>query len=123
MKIIKYRYPRLSLPSRLSANQTHLPPPLKKKALLIGIQSIRQEAVEIAQEDDDERTAEKEDVNAIPKRKKKEKQKDKEEAPKAAGLKGPHRDVFQMKELLIGTLYHDIIFSFCLKEGIRRLPL
>jgi hypothetical protein len=36
---------------------------------------------------------------------KKKKQKDKEGAPKAAELKGPHRDVMQMKELLIGALY------------------
>jgi len=42
---------------------------------------------------------------------KKKQQKDKDslllkrELPKAAELKGPHRDVMQMKELLIGALY------------------
>ena len=39
-------------------------------------------------------------MNVIPKRKK---QKDKE--GKAAELKASHRDVMQMKELLIGALY------------------
>lgn len=127
MKIVKYRFPRLSLPNRPSTNQTHLPPPLKKKALLIGIQNTRQQVVEITQEDD-ERMAEEEVNDAVPippaKRKKKKKQKDKEGAPKAAKLKGPHRDVLQMKELLIGALYHDTSFSFCLRNGCpRRLPL
>jgi hypothetical protein len=83
---------------------------LKKRALLIGIQSIRQDAVEITQEND-ERIAEEEDVNAVPKRKKKKKKKDrdKEGAPEPE-LKGPHRDVMEMKQLLIGALYHDISF-------------
>lgn len=105
MKIIKYRFPRLS--RRPTAIQTQLsPPPLKKRALLIGIQKIRQDGVETTQEND-ERTAE-EDVNPASKRKKKGKQKgkDKEEIPKAGELKGPHRDVMQMKQLLIGALYH-----------------
>lgn len=105
MKIIKYRFPRLS--RRPTANQTQpSPPPLKKRALLIGIQKMRQDVVETPQEND-ERIAE-EDVNAASKRKKKKKQKDKdkEEAPKSAELKGPHRDVMHMKQLLIGALYH-----------------
>jgi hypothetical protein len=96
---------------------------LRKRALLIGIQNIRQEAVEITQENN-ERTAE-EVVNAVPKRKKQKDGDNKEEAPKAAELKGPHRDVLQMKELLIGALYHDILFL--LPKGFlplsRRLPL
>jgi hypothetical protein len=109
MTIIKYQPPGHSL--RHSANQTQPPsPPLKKKALLIGIQKIRQDAVESTQ-DNYERTAE-EDENAVPKRKNNLKEKEKERhtskegAHKAADLKGPHRDVMQMKELLIGALYH-----------------
>ena len=127
MKIVKYRFPRLSLTSRRSsANQTRpLPPPLRKKALLIGIQNIRQKAVETTQEDV-ENTAE-EDVNDDPKQKTKKKQKDrdKESAPKAAELKGPHRDVMQMKELLIGALYFDILFLLpkVFLPLSRRLPL
>jgi hypothetical protein len=71
--------------------------PLKKKALLIDIQSIRQEEVEIAQ-DNDERTGFRNG----------KKEKDKKGAPKEAELKGPHHDVtMQMKELqvLVGALY------------------
>jgi hypothetical protein len=65
--------------------------PLKKKALLIGIQGL-------INQDNVERTAE-EDMNAVPKRKGR---KDRE----APNLKGPHRDVMQVKQLLIGVLYH-----------------
>lgn len=109
MKIVtgKCRCPRLSLRPSGSANQTHPhSPPLRKKALLIGIQNIRQDPVEITQEKV-ERTAEK-DVNAVPKPKKKKKQKgrNKGKAPKVGALRGPHCDVMQMKELLIGALYH-----------------
>jgi hypothetical protein len=111
MKIFKYRFPRLSLPSRPSANQTHLPPS-SKKTLLIGIQSIRQEAVKITQEDDDERTAE-EDVTVVPKRKKK---KDKEEASKAAELKGPHRDERISDRCVVSI-------SFRLRNGILTFVL
>ena len=110
MKIVKCRFPRLSLQFQLSPNQTQPPPPpLKKKALLIGIQDIRQDTAEIIQENG-ERLAE--DVKSVPKRKNKKKQKDrdKEGAPKAEELKGPHRDVMQMKQLLIGALYHAILF-------------
>ena len=104
---MKCRFPHLSVPSRRSslAVQIHPPPPLRKKALLIGIKKIRQDAVET--QENDEMAAE-EDVNAVPKPKKKKKQKDreKEKVPKAAELKGPHHDVMQMRELLIGALYH-----------------
>ena len=55
MKIIKHRFPRL----------TDFPVGLQRKKLI----GIRQEAVEIAQEDDERMTEE--DVNAVPKRKKK----------------------------------------------------
>ena len=104
MKIIKHRFPRLSL--RTSVNQSQPPPPLKKKALLIGIQNVRQDAAEVTQEIS-ERTAE-EDANTVPKRRKKKKEKDriKEGTLEEPELKGPHRDVMQMKQLLIGALYH-----------------
>ena len=103
---MKCRFARLTNSLRLSplAIQTKPPPiPLKKRALLIGIQSIRQDALQITQ-GDGEGIAE-EDVNAVPKRKKKKKKdKDKEGTTEAAELKGPHRDVMEMRQLLIGTL-------------------
>ena len=63
-------------------------------------------------QENDGLTAE-EDVNPASKRKKKKAQKDrdKEGAPKAAKLKGPHRDVMEMKELLLSALYHDNLSS------------
>ena len=71
MKIIKYyRFPSLSHPSRPSANQTHLLSPLEGD-LLIGIKVYDKKQLKSCKQDDDERTAEeedvKEDVNAIPK--------------------------------------------------------
>ena len=45
---------------------------------------------------------------------------------KAAALKGPHRDIMQMKQFLIGALYHDIPFLLPAKVFSplsRRLPL
>jgi hypothetical protein len=81
---------------------------LRKKALLIGIQKTREDAVETS-EVNDERTTE-EDVNSVPKRRRKKKARDKERAHKSAELKGPHRDVMQMKELLIGAFTIDILF-------------
>lgn len=111
MKIIKYRLPHPG--RRSSASQTQ-PPPLRKKALLIGVQNLRQDPDEITQENH-ERTAkgELEDMDAAPrqkKKKKKQKDRDKERTPKAGVLKGPHHDVLEMKQLLIGALYHDILF-------------
>lgn len=104
MKIIKHLFSRPG--RRASANQS---PPLRKKALLIGIQSIRQVI-----QGNHERTSKDvlEDVNAVPKQKNKKKKKDRETegALKAAELKGPHRDVLEMRELLISALYHDILF-------------
>ena len=64
---------------------------LKKKALLIGIQSIRRDAVEITQEN----------VERVEDR----------ESPKSAELKGPHRDVIQIKRLLVGALYHSLLLK------------
>lgn len=112
MKIIKYRLSHLG--RRSSANQTrHPPPPLRKKALLIGVQNLRLDPDEITQEKHERATNdEPENVDAAPRRKKKKKQKDrdKEGTPKAGVLKGPHRDVLEMKQLLIGALYHVILF-------------
>jgi hypothetical protein len=106
---IKYLIPRLSLSGRHLANESKPPSPpltspLRKKALLIGIQKTREDAVETCQ-DNDERTTE-EDVNAVPKRKRKKKDRDNEGAHKTEELKGPHRDIMLMKEFLIGALYH-----------------
>ena len=102
---MKCRFARLTNSLRLSPIQTKPPPiPSKKRALLIGIQSIRQDALQITQ-GDDEGIAE-EAVDAVPKRKKKKKKKDrdKEGTTEAAELKGPHRDVMEMRPLLIGAL-------------------
>ena len=44
-------------------------------------------------------------MNTIPKEVKK-KDRYKEGTPEAVELKGSHRDVMQMKQLLIGALYH-----------------
>ena len=108
----KRRIPRLSIPTRPSSSAIQTPSLTRSKkarALLIGVKKVRQDAVEITQEND-EKPAEEEDVNAVPKPKKEEKKKqknrDKEKAPEEPELKGPHHDVLQMKELLIGALYH-----------------
>ena len=111
MKIIKHLFPRLSLTSRSCPSQSRPPPPpLRKKALLIGIRRVRQDSVEIPQENG-ERPAE-EDVHIAPKRKKKKEkaaaQKVGAEEPGAlkeqAVLKGPHRDVLDMEQILISAL-------------------
>ena len=106
MKILKYRFPHLSLTSRRSSeNGTQPPPPsLKKKALLIGIQNIRREAVETTRENVEKTAGEDVDDGLKQEKKKKQKDRDKESAPKAAELNGPHHDIMQMKEILIGAL-------------------
>ena len=87
---------------------------MKKKALLIGIQNVRQNMIQITQEND-ERAAEdsEEDVHIASKRKKKKAQK--ERAPKS---RGPHRDVLEMEQLLIGALYHDSTLFLLPAKGI-----
>ena len=105
MKIIKHLFPRLSLTSRSSPSQSRPPPPpLRKKALLIGIRKARQDSVEIPQENG-ERPAE-EDVHIAPKRKKKKKKAAEEPGAlkEQAVLKGPHRDVLDMEQMLISAL-------------------
>lgn len=107
MKIIKHLFPRLNLWS--SPNQTRSPPPLKKKALLIGIRNVRHDTAEITYEQENDERAAEEDVHFAPKRKKKKAQKYRDgrapEAPEAPELKDPHRDVLEMTQLLIGALY------------------
>ena len=105
MKIIKHLFPRLSLTSRSSPSQSRPPPPaLRKKALLIGIRKARQDSVEIPQENG-ERPAE-DDVHIAPKRKKKKKKAAEEPGAlkEQAVLKGPHRDVLDMEQMLISAL-------------------
>jgi hypothetical protein len=108
MKIIKYRFPRLS---RRSSVPAQLPPPLRKKALLIGIRTVR-DAVEETQDTlkrlPEDR--EQDDVKVDSKPKKKREHRDKG-ARKEPALKGPHRDVLDMKQLLIGALCPDILLS------------
>ena len=111
MKIIKHLF---HIPGRRpSAIQTQLPPPppLKKKALLIGIRTVREDANELSQKNDEAARGDREEgkAKAVPKRKKK-KQRDNEGAHKESALKGPHRDVFDMRQLLIGALCHYIPF-------------
>ena len=93
MKIIKRLFPCLSSPQS-SPNQMQpiQVPPLRKKALLIGIQYVRTDTVasEIIQEKDEKAAA-----HIAPKRKNK----------KAPELRGPHRDVLDMEQLLISALY------------------
>ena len=106
MKVNKHRFPRLSLQS---SHQTQPPPPLKK-ALLIGIQNVRQDTAEITQEQENDEMAAEEDVHIAPKRRNKKAGKDRDregvpKAPEAPELKGPHRDVLEMKQLLISALY------------------
>ena len=88
-------------------------PPLRKKALLIGIQNIRQgTTVDITKEKYERDSEAKEDVNiapAKPKKKKAQKDRNKKKVPKAPELRGPHREVLEMEQLLISTLYHDSI--------------
>ena len=125
MKIIKHLFPHgLSLRSRPKQS-----PPLRKKALLIGIRKIRQ--VEIPQESG-ERPPEDDVHIPKPKKKKKKAQQDDEGAPEAhlpdtPELKGPHRDVLDMKQILIGALYQCYPFSYCLLSVFltlsRYLPL
>ena len=107
MKIIKHLFPHLNLWS--SPNQTQSPPPLKKKALLIGIRNVRHDTAEITYEQENDERAAEEDVHFAPKRKKKKAQKYRDgrapEAPEAPELKDPHRDVLEMTQLLIGALY------------------
>ena len=103
MKINKY------LGRRASANQTQSSrPPLKKRALLIGIRNVREDVVEVPQ-GDQERTTEDGlgDANAAPSPKPRKKKKRKDNDTETPELKGPHRDVLEMKQLLIGALYHE----------------
>ena len=88
MKNNKHLFPRLGL--RSSPNQRQPSPPLRKKALLIGIQK---------------RAAE--DMHIAPGRKNMKAQKDpnKERAPEAPELKDPHRDVLELEQLLISAFY------------------
>ena len=116
MKIIKRLFPCL----QSSPKQTQRVPPLRKKALLIGIQNIRQGTTVDITKEKYEREA-KEDVNiapAKPKKKKAQKDRNKKKVPKAPELRGPHREVLEMEQLLISTLYHDSIFFLLPAEYI-----
>ena len=92
MKIIKRLFPCLSSPQS-SPNQMQpiQVPPLRKKALLIGIQYVRTDTV--ASEIIHEKAA----AHIAPNLKNK----------KASELRGPspHRDVLDMEQLLISALY------------------
>lgn len=82
---------------RPSAIQTQPPsPPLKKKALLIGIQKVRGDEKEERKQHKTKTASE---------------SKKKQEIYKERGLKGPHLDVLDMKQLLIGTLRCDTHFG------------
>ena len=113
MKIIKY-LPRLS---RRSSAPAQLAPPLRKKALLIGIRTVREDAVEETQDTlerlPEDREQDDVKVDSMPKKKREHGDKG---AHKETALKGPHRDVLDMKQLLIGVLCHDILLS-CLKHS------
>ena len=104
MTFIKHLFPCLNNSLQSSPKQTQITKPLlplRKKALLIGIQNIRQDTIQITQDsdsEDDERAAE-EDVYMA-----------RDRAEEGAWLKGPHRDVLEMKQLLISALYHHILF-------------
>ena len=76
---------------RSSLIPTQPSPPLKKKALLIGIQTVREDAAEIPQENVNTLTG------ADPKKKAQE------ERNEEGILRGPHRDVLDMQQLLIGA--------------------
>ena len=123
MKIIKHLFPRLTGSLRSCPKQS---PPLRKKALLVGIRKIREDSAEIPQENG-ERPPE-DDVHIAPRRKKKKMKARKERDEEGTReLKGPHRDVLDMKQLLIGALYQCYPFSYCLLSVFltlsRCLPL
>ena len=64
---------------------------------------------EVTQEQENDEGAAEEDVHIAPKRKNKKAQKDRDKerapkAPEAQELKGPHRDVLEMEQLLISAL-------------------
>ncbi|KAF8816851.1 hypothetical protein BYT27DRAFT_7181309 [Phlegmacium glaucopus] len=109
MKIIKHRF---HIPGRRPlAIQTQLPPPpLKKKALLFGIQRVREDGNEMTQKNDETTNEDREaKAKAVPKRKKQKKREDRdnERAHKDSVLKGPHRDVLDMQQLLIDVYHYD----------------
>lgn len=99
MKIIK-------LPGRrLPAIHTQLAP--SKKALLIGIQTIREDAIEVIQENDKITTEDRlnEEAKTASKRKKgKQRENGGRKRGHETALKGPHHDVIAMRQLLIGGL-------------------
>lgn len=123
MKIIKHFF---HPGRRLPPIQTKQPPPaFVKKALLIGIQTVREDSTEVNEEHDNI-TKEEENAKGVPKRKKKKKREEKDKGARskeATPLKGPHHDVLDMRQLLIGASCHDILFlllnAFLLNRCLR----